>query len=197
MASGGVRRGDVVLDCGAYVGTTARQALRAGASLVIALEPMPQARECLQRNLREEIGAGRVIVLAIALWDQQRILTFELARENPSGSRVIPDSSGAAQTLEVQATTIDQLVTQLKLERVDFIKMDIEGAESRALLGAQGALHRWRPRMAIAAYHQAHDAEEITATARRAVPGYAVNSRYCLVRDRWTGPLTPQVVLFS
>ncbi|MCX7824006.1 MAG: FkbM family methyltransferase, partial [Verrucomicrobiae bacterium] len=46
---------------------------------------------------------------------------------------------------EVPLTTIDKLVGELGLERVDFIKMDIEGCEGRALRGMLGLLRRHRP----------------------------------------------------
>src|SRR6478672_741846 len=49
-ASGGVKPGDVVLDCGAHVGTYVKTALDAGAAKVIAIEPSPEALECLRRN---------------------------------------------------------------------------------------------------------------------------------------------------
>jgi len=57
-----VRAGDIVLDCGANVGVYVREALDAGAKLVVAIEPGPENLECLRRNFMTEIAAGRVIV---------------------------------------------------------------------------------------------------------------------------------------
>jgi hypothetical protein len=48
---------------------------------------------------------------------------------------------------------IDDVVQELSLPRVDFIKMDIEGAEMKALQGAASVLRRYRPQMAIAVEH--------------------------------------------
>lgn len=53
----------------------------------------------------------------------------------------------------VPVTTIDKLVEAGDLDRVDFIKMDIEGAELLALQGAERVLRRFRPRLAISLYH--------------------------------------------
>ena len=57
-----VRRGDIVLDCGASDGDFTRTALAAGAELVISIEVSPAAIECLRRNLTREIANGRVVV---------------------------------------------------------------------------------------------------------------------------------------
>ena len=58
---------------------------------------------------------------------------------------------------EVRVTTIDQMVAELGLPRVDFITMDIEGAEKPALRGAAQTLRKFKPRMAIASEHLPDD----------------------------------------
>ena len=55
----GVHPGDVVFDCGAHVGTYTRESLKAGARLVVAIEPAPDNLEYLRRNLAKEIAAGQ------------------------------------------------------------------------------------------------------------------------------------------
>jgi FkbM family methyltransferase len=56
---------------------------------------------------------------------------------------------------------IDDLVIDGKIERVDFLKLDIEGAEMSALRGAEAAIRRFRPKLAISIYHQPNDFFEI------------------------------------
>jgi len=63
--------------------------------------------------------------------------------------------------VKVPLTTVDDLVSELKLRRVDFIKMDIAGAEKRALLGARSTLVTYTPRLVIAAEHLPDDGEAI------------------------------------
>ena len=53
------------------------------------------------------------------------------------------------------------MVQQLHLPRVDFIKMDIEGAEYPALRGAEQTIRSFRPKLAISIYHQISDFVDI------------------------------------
>ncbi|MGE5486201.1 MAG: FkbM family methyltransferase [bacterium] len=169
----GVKPGDIVLDCGANVGVYTRKALEAGAKLVVAIEIAPDNIECLRRNFAPEIAAGRVIVYPKGVWNKDDVLTLNLP-ENKAAASVVMKPSASREGPKVPLTTIDKLVAELNLERVDFIKMDIEGAEVPALEGARETLKRWRPRMALAAYHKPDDPETIPAMARVAVSDYNV-----------------------
>jgi hypothetical protein len=72
----------------------------------------------------------------------------------------------------VALTTIDKVVLELGLNHLGFIKMDIEGAEVAALWGAQITLSKYKPRLALAGYHNREDSEAIPAVVSRAWPGY-------------------------
>ena len=148
-----VRAGDVVLDCGASDGDFSRQALNAGAKLVVAIEISPASVECLRRNLAPEIAVGRAIVYPKGVWDKNDTLSLNVDDENFAANSVVLHAPGARGTVQVQLTTIDQIVNELALLRVDFIKMDVEGAEVNALHGARETLRRFRPRLAIATEH--------------------------------------------
>lgn len=71
---------------------------------------------------------------------------------------------------------IDDTPGALGLERIDFIKLDIEGAELRALQGAEQVLRRDRPRLAIAIYHLFNDCTDIPAF----LDGLGVGCRFSL-----------------
>ena len=79
----------------------------------------------------------------------------------------------------VPLTTIDKLVTELKLERVDYIKLDIEGAEPRALAGAKETLAKYKPRISIAAYHQPDHPKVIPEIIRAARADYQMQCGPC------------------
>ncbi|HOQ45190.1 MAG TPA: FkbM family methyltransferase [Bryobacteraceae bacterium] len=174
-----VQPGDVVLDCGANVGVYTREALAAGAKLVVAIEPAPENIECLRRNFAEEIRAGTVIVYPKGVWDKDDVLTLNVDPTNPAADSFVMHPENATPGPQAPLTTIDKLVEELKLERVDYIKMDIEGAEQRALAGARNTIARFRPRLAISAYHLPDDPEKIPEAVFRAWSGYRMECGPC------------------
>jgi FkbM family methyltransferase len=179
-----VQRGDIVLDCGADIGTFTRTALGRGASLVVAIEPSPEKEPCLRRNFQREIASGRVIVVAKGVWNQEGSLKLY-------GDSVVEKRS--SEGVDVPLTTIDRLVAELKLPRVDFIKMDIEGAEKQALAGGRDTIQKYRPRLSIATEHLPDDAVAIPQTVRSILPDYHPQCGPCEWAD---GHIRPQVVYF-
>ena len=133
-----VRPGDIVLDCGANIGVFVHSALRAGAQKVIAIEPAPENLECLRRNFKPEMEQGRVVIYPKGVWDRDDFLTLNITHANSAAdSFVITPEHSSPSSEKLPLTTIDKLVAELGLPRVDFIKMDIEGAEVKALNGAR------------------------------------------------------------
>ena len=174
-----VRASDVVLDCGANVGVFVRVALAAGARLVVAVEPAPENLECLRRNFADEVQVGRVLICPKGVWDKEELLTLNVDPENAAADSFVIRTKKAVEGPKVPLTTIDKLVAELKLERVDFIKFDIEGAEQRALVGARQTLARHQPRLAISSYHRPDDPEKIPALVQAAWPGYRIECGPC------------------
>jgi FkbM family methyltransferase len=186
--------GDVVLDCGANIGLFTRKALDAGARRVIAIEPSPEIVECLRRNHAREIASGRVTVVTEGVWDSEGKVTFQIDDENRGADRFNTGKT-EGRTLQLPVTTIDALVARLGLERVDFIKMDIEGAEARALRGARSTLGRFRPRMALAAYHKKDDGVTLPREAQAGNPGYSYECGLCQVE--WNATVRPIMLFFK
>ena len=145
-----VQQGDVVLDCGAHIGLFTREALDLGASIVVAIEISPPNIECLKRNFEEEIQSGRVIVYPKGVWHKDDLLTLYSSNRNSAGDSVVITEMRSAVETQVPLTTIDRIVQELELDKVDFIKMDIKGAAANALQGARQTLLKYRPQLAIA-----------------------------------------------
>ena len=177
-----VKPGDIVLDCGADIGTFTRSALNQGAKLVVSIEPAPDKAPCLRRNFEREIAAGRVIVVPKGVWNQEGSLVLY-------GDSVVEKRT--AEGVSVPLIPIDKLVAELGLPRVDYIKMDIEGAEKPALAGAGGTLRKYHPHLSIATEHLPDDATAIPAAVRAIAPEYKLQCGPCEFAD---GHFRPQVV---
>lgn len=184
-----LRPNDVVLDCGANVGIFARTALARGAR-VIAIEPVPLNLAALKRNLATEIAQGRVVVYEKGVWDRDDVLPMNIDRSSQQSNSFVRGVTGDVAHLPL--TTIDRVVDELRLERVDFIKMDIEGAERRALHGAKRTLKRFRPRLAICAYHLSDDPVEIPKAVAESGQDYQTSTQ-C---EHTNLAVSPQVLFF-
>ena len=187
-----IKPGDIVLDCGASDGDFTREALKAGAAKVVALEITPESIECLRRNLAAEIAAGKVVVYPKGVWDKDDMLTMYVDPENFAANTVL-GNSGLQPSVQVPLTTIDKVVAELGLPRVDFIKMDVEGAEANAIAGARGTIQRFKPRLAIAAEHKLEDQFELPKAVRNVRGDYQMNCVECL---EIKGHIQPDVLVF-
>jgi len=145
-----VKPGDIVLDCGAHVRVFIREALRLGAKKVIAIEPARDNIECIKRNFKKEIEDGRVVVCPKGVWDKEGLLPFYTNPQNSGSDSFVYHNQRLTPSYFAPLTTIDKITTELKLPQIDFIKMDIEGAVIKALLGGKKTLSSFAPRLAIA-----------------------------------------------
>jgi FkbM family methyltransferase len=189
-----VKSGDVVLDCGANIGVFTRVALDRGARTVVAIEPAPENLESLRRNFKEEIAAGRVIVYPKGVWDKEDMLTLRRDPSNTAADSFVILKDKNTADIQVPLTTIDKLVAELKLERVDYIKMDIEGAETNALTGGQATIAKYHPRLSLASYHIPTDAQRIPEIVRHAWPDVRMEVGPCA--ETPDGHVRPDVLYF-
>ena len=139
--------GAVVLDVGANVGAwtipLARQIGTAGT--VCAFEPVPANL----RRLEQSIALNAILnvqVSSIALGDGSRSVDMWLKSEQTGAdsgtAAVVPVGTGH---LTVSMCTLDEWTASAGLQRLDFIKLDVEGAEFLVLAGATHVLKQFRP----------------------------------------------------
>ena len=142
-----VNPGDVVVDCGGHVGVFARFALGQRAAKVVCIELDGLNFRCLCENLSAQ--HVQTVVFNTALWSRPTMLRILQASESDCHQVKEESIAGPATT----AVPLDELLSPLELKRVDLIKVDVEGAEAEVLKGAQMILRRFRPKLALAVYH--------------------------------------------
>ncbi len=180
MGRSNIEQGDVVLDLGSHVGVFSRRALSEGASKVVAVDPDPTQVECLNRNFAAEIEQGRVVVVPKAIWKEEGTITLHVGHLNSAMSSIVKEQKGG--DLEAPTVSIDQLVADLGLERVDFVKMDIEGAEREGLEGAEETLTKFQPRLLVDSYHLEDDGEVLYRMIAESKGGYEPRVGWCEMR---------------
>jgi FkbM family methyltransferase len=155
------RHGDVVLDAGGCWGDTALWFAHAVGpeGAVQTFEPTPGNRRLLDQNL----ALNPALAQRIKVWSDP-------LGPHPGTEVWMPDIIAAGATLQATAgavgdfeviamrtQTIDALVREGAIPRVDFLKVDVEGADAGVLQGAAETIRTQRPRLAVACYHKPDD----------------------------------------
>ena len=165
---------EVVVDAGCYDGATAIRFLEWGKGKikhVYSFEFDPENAAKCEENLKPY--ADRVILVKKGTWDKDEVIHADAS--GGSGSSVNRKGS-----TEVYLTTIDSVVQD---ERVTFIKMDVEGAELKSLMGARNTIIKNHPRLAICAYHKPSDLYELPEYILSLVPEYKFLLRHYSSRE--------------
>ncbi len=188
-----ISKGDTVIDCGAHVGVLTRYALDQGAARVVSIEPDPANILCLRRNFAKEIAAGTVLLVEKGVWNEVAEIQFEHDVHDSSRHTFHHQPDAEVQSISIPVEPLDQIVEELGIEKVDFIKMDIEGAEREALEGAQETIKRFRPEMAICTYHRDDDPLAVRSEVARTGVPYAIHARTLAVAHK---QVQPKVLFF-
>ncbi len=132
--------GDTVIDVGAGIGEEAVifSHLVGPRGRVISIEAHPETFACLESTIQLS-NLKNVRPLNVAVADRDGELFISTA-ENHLESSVL----GASEGIRVKARSLDSLADELRLEKVDLIKMNIEGAEKLAVRGMTQIAHRVR-----------------------------------------------------
>ncbi|MFA5142888.1 MAG: FkbM family methyltransferase [Candidatus Omnitrophota bacterium] len=147
-----IKEGDTIVDCGAYIGEFTLYAARAVGlrGQVIAFEPDPVFFRKLKENISLN-GLKNVLLVEKGVWSSEDKLKFSGGSQ--SGNLFAGGLDHNKLSCDVLVTTLDAELGRNGVTKVDFIKMDVEGAEVEALKGARAIMKRYHPRFAIASYH--------------------------------------------
>ena len=167
-----VQSGDVVIDAGSWIGDFAAYASAKGAGKIYAFEPLEPAFSYLKKTA--ELNANIIPVqLGISNKTTNEVIFIDACN---TGSSSFMKSMCVSEkgTSQVETVTIDEFVRANNIERVDFIKSDIEGYERYMLEGAQETLRRFSPKLALCTYHLPDDPEVMSSLILKANPKYNI-----------------------
>jgi len=175
-----VKKNDIVIDAGAWIGDFSAYASRKG-SIVYAFEPSKENIKYLQ--ITKELNSN-IFVIEKGLSDKSGISYFSTSLVN---SLIYQITDDVVDSEKIELTTIDDFVFENKLDRVDFIKSDIEGFERNMLLGAKNTLKQFAPKLSICTYHLPDDPNVISRIILEANPKYKIvqrkNKLYAMVTE--------------
>lgn len=179
-----LKDGEVFLDGGGYVGDTVlsfvREMEQSGASWrhIYTFEPEAENLETMQQALAQ---IRDVDIVPSGLWSEKTELDFLVAQDSSSSCLTTAYGLNVEhKTVKVSVTALDCYFSNLPEEEwPTFIKMDIEGSEKEALIGAKRIIKAKRPKLAICVYHKPEDIYELTELIHRYVPDYSFFLRQC------------------
>ncbi len=177
-------------DCGAFDGDTIQSALKASpvpVSWFAAFEPDPDIFERLRARvdgLKQQPGDCDFWLLPFGAWSKNDVLKFNAL--NTVCSSFVIGMDTVPTTISVPVVSLD---ATLSAAPPNFIKMDIEGAELDALVGARHIIETYRPTLAISIYHLANHLWDIPALIKGYYPGYEMYVRH-------HSPFLPDTVLY-
>jgi FkbM family methyltransferase len=191
----GIKKGDIVIDAGAHMGDFAAYACYKGASKVYAFEPAPETYKVLIRTA--ELNKPSLIPVAQGLSDKNskatlymhygaeacntmefKRLILEIIADIKLGYRHPYPYFDVIYAMfnrkRLKFVTLDSFVKDNKIEKVDFIKADIEGAERKMLTGAKNILKTMQPKLSICTYHYPDDPDILPKIILDANPDYTI-----------------------
>jgi len=147
---------DIGANIGAYTVLVGRELKDKGK--VITIEPMPGNFEILKKNI-ELNNLNNIIPLQIALGDKEEKADFYLDNEGKGGgahSLVKESPYVTTNKITVNVRKLDNIVKELKINRIDLIKIDVEGGEADVLKGSINTLKKFHPKIIVEAWNESY-----------------------------------------
>lgn len=130
--------------------------------IIFGFEPMGD----MFAQARDRLGFANYHLFRLGVGARKEILHFTPLADS---SHI---SQGGPNTIPCEVTDIDSFVQERSLLRVDCLKLDVEGAELAALLGAEQTIRRYLPKLIVCLYHKNEDLLEIPVLIKKLNPGY-------------------------
>jgi len=131
-----IKKGDIVIDCGANIGyyTLLFSELVGKSGKVFAFEPDPANFSLLQKNLKVN-NVNNVVALNLAVSDKNGEDILFLDKNNVGHNRMYSEGDKDKDKIKINCVKLDDYFKNFKRE-INLIKLDIEGAEGKAIKGS-------------------------------------------------------------
>lgn len=172
-----VKANDIVIDVGAWAGDFSAYCVYKNAK-IYAFEPSEHSFKLLEATA--SLNENKIIPVKMGLGSKQTTLRF--STDNGGGNAVIENAIIHEENSEIiTITTLDKFVEETGIEKIDFLKADIEGYEREFLKGAKSTIQRFLPKIAICTYHLPDDPLILETIIKECNPNYKiVHSRHKL-----------------
>lgn len=150
-------KGDVVIDAGGCLGDNAVYFAKSVGEHghVHVFDPLPTHEKIIKKNIIQNQLSNRITYSSYALGNKSSRV---IKNNDITYSSLPPDPTfHIVENTELLVITIDDFVRNNNLNKIDFIKMDIEGDEMLALQGAINTIKQFKPKLAISIYHKWKD----------------------------------------
>ncbi len=143
------KNGDVLLDFGAHIGLFAVIASQAtgAAGKVFAFEPSPTTNRLLRKTIAINKAENNITTYQKAVGGEVGKTVFFISdgQADNSNSLVNYKEDRPLHGIDIDVTTIDAFVIEQQLQQVNFVKIDVEGAEFDAIKGAVNTFKKFKP----------------------------------------------------
>ena len=148
---------------------------------LVALEPLAEMKESLNKTFEIQKEKNKFYLEEKALGKECGVIQFRFNSEHLCDSSMTADhtttESDQNNCYDVQVINLDTLMEKYLLRKNGIIKMDIEGAEMDALMGGRELMQKYKPRLAVAVYHEYENAIKCRDIILEANPEYTVEFR--------------------
>lgn len=149
-----IKPGYVILDIGAHIGLTAAifGTMVKEQGRVFSFEPTPASFATLKETLRINGLQNIVTPVNMPVTEKSGKVDFFISdtKVDFANSLVEWEEGKVLHAIQMDATSIDDFVATQKLTRIDFVKIDAEGAELSVLIGGKKTLSKFKPRVILA-----------------------------------------------
>ena len=144
---------EVFVDCGAYNGDSAQKFIAKTDGKYKSIHTFEPDEQLFEDSKIRLCGYHDVFINNCGVWNEETTLYFRRMESDPAGSKI-----SEAGNISVNVTSLDVYFETYNYEDLPtFIKMDIEGSERQALIGAKKIIKQKKPKLAICAYHKVDD----------------------------------------